>query len=316
MEKQMLYTYEVYKYKSFSKAAENLYISQPAFSAIILKLEYSLGTQIFDRSTKPISLTEAGEYYISCIEQIMNIEKGMNQYFEDIQGLKKGSIRIGASSYFCGSILPLLLKDFNKEYPQIRFTIEENNSTPELKEKLISKELDFALTSNTYPDHLYDEISLYKEAIILCVPKDNPVNDILMEYCYSYDEMIALGKKDLSEVKRISLEELKKEEFLTIDRNSDLYPRIINMFKPYGIVPNITMHLQQMSSCYYMAANGFGCAFLRHATLLTVKDTGNLWFYFIDSPLASRDVRIYHKRGGYISNAMSAFIKWVQNANV
>ena len=62
-----------------------LYISQPALSAIILKLEDSLGTQIFDRSTKPISLTEAGEYYISCIEQIMNIEKGMNQYFEDIQ---------------------------------------------------------------------------------------------------------------------------------------------------------------------------------------------------------------------------------------
>ena len=111
MEKPMRYAYEIYRQKSFSKAAESLYISQPALSAIIRKLEETLETPIFDRSTKPVSLTPAGEYYIHCTEQIMSIEAGMEQYFDDIQTLKKGRIRIGASTFFCSNILPHLLGD-------------------------------------------------------------------------------------------------------------------------------------------------------------------------------------------------------------
>ena len=77
MERPMQYAYEIYKQKSFSKSAEKLYISQPALSAIIRKLEDSLGVPIFDRSTKPVSLTPAGEYYIHCAEVIMAMETGM-----------------------------------------------------------------------------------------------------------------------------------------------------------------------------------------------------------------------------------------------
>ena len=83
MERPMQYAYEVYKQKSFSKAAEKLYISQPALSAIIKKLEDSLGVPLFDRSTKPVSLTPAGEYYIHCAEEITAVETGMQQYFDD-----------------------------------------------------------------------------------------------------------------------------------------------------------------------------------------------------------------------------------------
>ncbi|MBR2256935.1 MAG: LysR family transcriptional regulator [Blautia sp.] len=313
MERPMQYAYEVFRKGSISKAAESLYISQPALSAIIRKLEESIGTQIFDRSTKPLRLTPEGEYYIHCVEQIRSIETDMKQYFEDIEELKKGSLRIGASTYFCSNILPGLMRKFHRDYPYIQVILEENNSTPQLKEILLAKEIDFALTSNTYPTDDFEEVRLFNEVIVLAVPAGREVNRFLLDKAYTFDEMSALSSlsSDLSEVKRISLKMLAQEEFITIDRISDLYPRIQGMFKEYEISPRISMHLQQMSSCYYMAANGFGCAFLRLATLQTVKKSDQLLFYFIDSPRSIRSTQLYYKKGGYITRAMQAFLSWV-----
>lgn len=65
----MRYVYEIYRQKSFSKAAQALFITQPALSIAIGKLEASLGMPLFDRSTRPISLTPAGRIYLQTIEQ-------------------------------------------------------------------------------------------------------------------------------------------------------------------------------------------------------------------------------------------------------
>ena len=67
------YIYEIYKEKSFSKAAKNLFISQPALSATVRKVEEELQIQLFDRSTSPLSLTLEGEAYIKAVEKIFHI---------------------------------------------------------------------------------------------------------------------------------------------------------------------------------------------------------------------------------------------------
>lgn len=69
MQQDMRYVYEVYKQKSFSKAAQALFITQPALSIAIGKLEDKIGMPIFDRSTRPISLTTAGRVYLRAIER-------------------------------------------------------------------------------------------------------------------------------------------------------------------------------------------------------------------------------------------------------
>ena len=68
------YVYEVYKEKSISKAASNLYISQPSLSARIIKIEEEIGMPIFDRSTSPLRLTEFGHIYIQDKEEVYEIE--------------------------------------------------------------------------------------------------------------------------------------------------------------------------------------------------------------------------------------------------
>ena len=69
------YVYEVYREKSFSKAAQNLYISQPSLSARIKQIEEQIGEPLFDRSTNPLQLTEIGKVYIEAAEEIFKIEQ-------------------------------------------------------------------------------------------------------------------------------------------------------------------------------------------------------------------------------------------------
>ena len=85
------YIYEVYKEKSFSKAAQNLYISQPSLSARIKKTEEQIGVPLFDRSTSPLKLTEIGEVYIEAAKEIFQIEQRVENHINIIeQGLNTG----------------------------------------------------------------------------------------------------------------------------------------------------------------------------------------------------------------------------------
>ena len=80
----MEYVYQVYKDKSFSKAAANLFISQPSLSANVKRVEKKVGFPIFDRSTKPLSLTECGKEYIRCVEEIL---RDLSQWKRDFRSL-------------------------------------------------------------------------------------------------------------------------------------------------------------------------------------------------------------------------------------
>lgn len=314
MEKSMRYVYEVYLQKSFSKAAEKLYISQPALSAIVKNLENELHTTLFDRSSKPIRLTDSGRYYIQCVEEIMAIEKGMTHYFEDQSDIQNGTLTIGTSTHFCSNILPTLLKGFMERYPNISVRIVENNSTPELKELLLRGDIDFSLTSNTYPDTDFSSFLFEQESMILAVPKSHAVNAAFQSASLSYEDIVS-GITLREDCPRVPLSAFRDEAFITINRISDLYPRLLAMFREHDITPKILMHLEQMSSCYFLAANDFGSVILRASTLQCVKNTGTLNFYAIDSKLALRTSRFYHKKSIYLSRSMRMFMAYVEEQN-
>lgn len=88
----MRYVYEVYKEMSFSRAANNLFISQPSLSAAVKKEEEKIGAPIFDRSTNPVRLTEVGQEYIRSVERIMDAENSFANYVSDLVTLKNGSL--------------------------------------------------------------------------------------------------------------------------------------------------------------------------------------------------------------------------------
>ena len=109
----MEYIYEVYKEKSFSKAAAALFISQPSLSANVKRVENRIGYPIFDRSTKPLQLTEVGKHYIQAVEKVMDIENNLENYLLDLGNLKTGTLNVGGSNFFSSWILPPLIADFS-----------------------------------------------------------------------------------------------------------------------------------------------------------------------------------------------------------
>ena len=124
----MEYVYAVYQAKSFSKAAKELFISQPSLSASVKRIENKIGYPIFDRSTKPLQLTEYGVQYIRAVEQMMSVKNEFVNYINDLGELKTGSLTIGGSSLFASLILPPVLSEFGKKFPMIRVELIEETT--------------------------------------------------------------------------------------------------------------------------------------------------------------------------------------------
>ena len=153
--------YAVAEYKSFSKAAENLYISQPAISHAIKELEEQLNTKLFIRNNKSVALTEDGEkllFYIkNAFENILMGERVLKEKEDDLTGI----IRIGIYSHVSLFMLPKVMHKFSEKYPHAKFYIY-STSNMEMLEKLRNKELDFVVLQ--YPIFLNEHT--FKEEII------------------------------------------------------------------------------------------------------------------------------------------------------
>lgn len=149
---------------SFSKAAEQVFISQPAVTKHIREMENKLGAQLFQRKGNKIHLTQAGQL---AYHHLKKIEKQYNEMTFEIGSLTnqfKGSLRIGASSTISQYVLPPVLAAFHQRFPQIELFVLNGNSF-EMEQKLEENQVDVALVENyssrmhfKYIDFLTDEI--------------------------------------------------------------------------------------------------------------------------------------------------------------
>lgn len=290
------YIWAVAQERSFSRAAEKLFVSQPWLSATVKRVEQDLGCQLFDRSTNPISLTSEGRYYIGKIEEIMAIEREMKQYFAQ---LREGgaSLHIGSSMFFCTYVLPLLMADFRSMYPQITVTFSEG-SQPALSEGLLSGTLDVVLEAE--PMHLPRlESSVWaSEELILAVPAEYALNKRLKRYCYSFEEFLARGHGGRKKPP-VALEAFRDESFILLKDGNDSNTRGMEMCRNAGFTPKVTFYLSQMMTAYYLVCEGQGVSFLRSTIPEYVTPARSVMFYQLKDPLAQRKIYLsWLKRGG------------------
>ena len=104
-------------------------------SARIKKIEEIIGEPLFDRSTTPLQLTEVGKVYIEAAEEITQIEQRVENYINDLAGLKTGNLAVGASTLFAAYVVPSLITQFNQKFPDVHIQLIEGN-TAELEEML------------------------------------------------------------------------------------------------------------------------------------------------------------------------------------
>lgn len=113
---------------SFSKAANELFISQPAVTKHIKELESKLNSTLFERKGNKIYLTKAGEICYSYLKKIMQQYEALNFELGQMNNTFKGTLRIGASSTISQYLLPKVIADFHRRYPEIELFIYNGNS--------------------------------------------------------------------------------------------------------------------------------------------------------------------------------------------
>ena len=296
MLKNMEYVYAVYQKKSFSKAAESLYMSQPALSTAIRKIEAELQLQLFDRSSSPIELTQAGRYYIASIEKIMQVEEDMKHYFAQLVKEQRTVINVGTSSFFCSYVLPELVEAFKREHPEVVVNLMEANAS-EFAGLFRSDVLDLCVTVDSL-DQIQGKPALSsdvwrREEIILAVPADYPVAQELKESRLTFGQVCSGAYRE-KKAPSVALERFRDIPFLFLKQGNDLHARAGEMCRRAGFVPDVTMHLDQMLTSYYVACSGKGAAFIRPELVRYVEPTSRLYFFKLNDPLVTRDVMLYY----------------------
>ncbi|MDR3563448.1 MAG: LysR family transcriptional regulator [Negativicutes bacterium] len=310
MLKNMNYVYAVYLNKSFSKAAEKLYISQPALSAAIKKVEEEIQLPIFDRSSNPIKLTTAGEYYIESIEKIMEIEKEMAAHFGRLLGSDRGVINVGSASFFCAYVLPTIMQEFKVEYPGYSVNIMEANAD-DLVKCLRSGIVDIILDVEKLDPNMFHSIVWAEEQIVLAVPAAYEVNRRLEKYRLTFAD-VGSGLYLDSRYPKVSLKEFERESFLLLKQGNDMYQRGLKMCKKAGFTPKVAMYLDQLLTAYYIACSGKGIAFVRAGVTHYLEATNKLFFYKIDDENSVRNIMLYYKKTNTLSKAGKDFIRFLQ----
>lgn len=282
------YIYAIYQEKSFSKAAKKLYVSQPWLSSVVKKVEQEIKNPIFDRTTSPISLTEAGRYYIEQVERVMEIEDDMRSHFARLGSPEEMSLHIGSSTFFCTYVLPRLMKEFQALYPQITLTFTEGNNEA-LLEKLLDKKIDFLLEAEMIENLQVQVKPWASEEIILAVPASFQINAGLTRYLYTFEELLMRNEPGRMKPP-VPLECFKEEPFLLLMPGNDIYTRGTEMCRQAGFTPNARALFSQMMTVYYLTCEGQGVSFLRSTIPEYVTPTDQIVFYQLESPSAMRSI--------------------------
>lgn len=172
---QLHYVLAVAEHKNFTLAAEKCFVTQPTLSMQIQKLEEELDILIFDRSKKPISLTDIGEKIVTQAKNIVNEAGRIKDIVEQQKGYIGGEFKVGIIPTIMPTLLPMFLNTFITKYPKVNLIIEEN-TTEEIIAKLKNGHLDCAIAATPLEEEDIKEIVLYYEPFVAYLPQKNDAN--------------------------------------------------------------------------------------------------------------------------------------------
>lgn len=301
----MEYVYAVYQEGSFQKAAEKLFISQPSISASVRRVEERIGSQIFDRSMKPLGLTECGRQYIFYIEKIMAMERELSEFVNDWEGLRRGKLVLGGSSLFSSLVLPPMMAVFRQKYPQVTLELVEE-TTGKLEEMLHQGLVDLVVDYTIPNPDKYSSDILEEDHLILAVPSNNPINKGLLPYQLPPE---AIGTPAQNAVPPVPMHPFREEAFILMKSGNDTRARGDALCALGGFSPKVAMEFDQQMISYLVGCSGAGITFVSSFLVSRISPNPGICYYRLPEPESRRSVQIFWKRDRYVTRAMRAFLE-------
>lgn len=167
---------KVAEYANITTASEELNISQSGVSYIIKSIENEIGFSLFVRHKKGVTLTPVGKDLLPLVDQLLESEKKLTQAFTQINELSRGTLHIGSFSSFATNWLPEIIKEFHKDYPNIKIELLQGASD-DIEKALLGQEIDFAFTS--YRDRSgFEWIELIKDYLVAVLPENHELSSL------------------------------------------------------------------------------------------------------------------------------------------
>lgn len=309
--KYMEYVYTVYQERSFTRAAEKLYISQPALSLTIKNVENELGQPIFERSGKEIKPTFIGLKYIKAIEDTMRIQNNFNVEIDDILKLKNGKITIGCSYFIADYILPRTISNFKKIYPNIEIiVVAEDGST--LESRLENDSIDIIIGNSAVFLEQYKYVPLTSERVFIGAAKHITKKLGLSEHLIP-QEKIKSGQCEPALTKKIKIDTLNDEKFILMSKGTKLRQMAKQMFGELSIIPNVTMEYEREETAIRFCEEGFGICFVSEKSVRFSDICHGIDLFLPDTEYSDFELYLIRKKSRYLPEAIREFTEHLRS---
>lgn len=273
------------RYLSCTRAAEKLYITQPAVTAQIKLLEDSCNLKLFKKKGRRIFLTDEGKTLYDYAAKVFEYEKEIEDLIDDLKELKRGMLRLGTSKSYARYFMPFLITSFRDAYPHIKIHLDEGSSL----------------------DMIHSLLDFKNEVAVIAKIEDNP------EICFipfSREELVLIlaPEHPLARKRYIRLAELAGEPLIMKERGSATRKLVIALFDDNGISPEILMETGNAEFIKQLVQRGDGVSFivkeaaaveLQEKKLVTVPIKGQRIFL---------DVSIAYLKKQHLSPSAQAFL--------
>lgn len=272
---QLYYVLAVAENQNFTKAAEKCFVTQPTLSMQIQKLEEELDIQIFDRSKKPIELTEVGKKIVIQARNIVNESYRIQDIVHQQKGFIGGEFKLGIIPTVMPTLLPMFLKNFIKKYPKIKLKIEEL-TTEDIIARLKDGHLDAAIAATPLEDEHIKERVLFFEPFVSYIPNNHRLH----------------GNKT------IEISDLDISDMLLLEDGHCFRDGVLNLCKAFKDSTDDKFQLESGSieTLIKLSNEGLGMTLLPYLHTLEINDKEKSNLHFFKEPSPAREVSlIYHK---------------------
>lgn len=274
--------------KSITRAAEKLYIAQPAVSFAIKELENNYGTRLFERLSRKLYITPFGQEVYNYAQRIVLLYDELESFFSSQAG--QNSIRIGCGATLSELYMPQIAKDFSSLYPNSKLYITVDNAET-IEKMLETNDLDLAIMEGTnLPNNLTEELLQINPIVAIC-HKTHP-----------------LAQKEV-----VTAEDLAKEDLLLREKFSPTRQSVDYFFDIHSL--NITPVWESMDALALINAvdKQLGIAFipLNHFQHMPNE---NLTILNVEGFKADRFIRLLYHKDKFLSPVMKCFIQYCQHS--
>lgn len=277
---------------SFKRAADSLYVSQPAVSLQVQNLERQLDVPLFDRGGRRAQLTEAGHLLLNYGDRILSLCEETCRAIEDLQNLQGGTLIVGASQTTGTYLLPRMLGLFRQKYPDVAVQLHVH-STRRTAWSVANGQIDLAIIGGEIPPELQDSLEV--------IP-------------YAEDEMALILPvfHPFARLPQIEKDDLYKLQFIALDSQSTIRKVIDQVLTRCGIETRrlkIEMELNTIEAIKNAVQAGLGAAFVSISAIEKELQMGVLYRSRIEGVVVNRTLSVIFNPNRYRSKAAEAFTK-------